>query len=43
MAPVRDVPDVTGKKMVIGARHPECLELPFQYKKANSKPLYHTI
>ncbi len=43
MTPVRNVPDVTGKQMVIGAQHPVCLELPFQYKKPGSKALNHAI
>jgi DNA integrity scanning protein DisA with diadenylate cyclase activity len=33
MAAVHDVPDVTGKKMAIGARHRLCLRIVFQPKK----------
>jgi hypothetical protein len=41
MAAVRDVPDVTGKKMAIGARHRLCLRAPVSTQEAGSKPLSH--
>jgi hypothetical protein len=39
MAAVSDVPDVTGQKIAVGARHPCFLEQPFYFKKSIPKPL----